>query len=164
MGVPFYVTCCFSHSAFNTLSLSLIFAFLIITFLGVALFGLIQFRTLWFLDLDVCFFSQVSEVFSYSFFKYVSCPFLSLFSFWDSYNVNVSRLDIFLGSLKWSSFLFFFFFLFFCSVSVISTTLSSSLLICSSVSSNLLLIPSRYFRLLLLLLFKLKYNCFTLVC
>lgn len=34
------------------------------------------------------------KVFSYYVFRYVFCPFLSFFSFWDSYNVNVSKLDV----------------------------------------------------------------------
>ena len=49
--------------------------------------------SLCFLDLDVCFHSQVREVFIYYVSKYVLCPFLSLFSFWYPYNVNVSMLD-----------------------------------------------------------------------
>ena len=44
--------------------------------------------------LDAFFFSQVTEVFSYYVFKYVHCPFLSLFSFWDPYDANVSMFDI----------------------------------------------------------------------
>ena len=51
--------------------------------------------SLCFLDLDVCFLSQVREVFSYYVFRYVLSTFLSLFSFWDLYNVNVSMLDVF---------------------------------------------------------------------
>ena len=46
MGVPFYVTCCFPLSAFNILSLYLIFAILITMCLGVFLFGLILYGTL----------------------------------------------------------------------------------------------------------------------
>ena len=65
MGVPLYVICCSFLHAFNILSLSLIFAILITMCLGVVLFGLILFRTLYFLDLDVCFLSQVREVFSH---------------------------------------------------------------------------------------------------
>ena len=48
--------------------------------------------SLCFLDLVVCFLSQVREVVSYHVFKYVLFPFLSLFSSWDSYNANVSTL------------------------------------------------------------------------
>ena len=44
MGVPLYVTCCFSLAAFNILSL--FFSILIIMCLGVVLFGLILFGTL----------------------------------------------------------------------------------------------------------------------
>ena len=46
LGVPFYITCCFSLAAFNILSLSLIFVTLITMCLGVVLFGLILFGTL----------------------------------------------------------------------------------------------------------------------
>ena len=42
-----------------------------------------------FLYLVICFFLQVWEVFSCNFLKYIFIPFLSLFSFWDPYNVNV---------------------------------------------------------------------------
>ena len=79
MGVPFYVTFCFSLAAFNILSLFLIFAILITVCLGVVLFGLILFGTLYFLDLDVYFLSHVREVFTCYVFKYVPYP-LSLSS------------------------------------------------------------------------------------
>ena len=46
MGIPLYITCCFSIAAFNILSLSLRFATLIGVFLGVVLFQLILFETL----------------------------------------------------------------------------------------------------------------------
>ena len=54
--------------------LSLIFAILIEVCLGVVLVGVILFGTLCFLDLDVCFHSQVREVFSYYVFKYFLSP------------------------------------------------------------------------------------------
>ena len=44
-------------------------------------------------NLDVCFLSQIRKLFRNYVFKYVLCPFLSLF-FWDLYNVNASILDI----------------------------------------------------------------------
>ena len=64
-------------SAFNSLSLSLIFAVLITVCLGMFLFGLILYGTLCFLDSNDCFLSQIREVFSYCLFKCVLCPFLS---------------------------------------------------------------------------------------
>ena len=51
-------------------------------------------ESLSFLDLGDCFLSQVREVFSYYVFKYFLSPFLSLFSFWDPYNVNISVFDV----------------------------------------------------------------------
>ena len=109
LRVPLYVTCCFSLATFNILSLSLIFAILITMCFDVVLFGLIMFGTLCFLDLDACFFSQIREVFSYYVFKYVLCPFLSLFAFWDPFYVSVTTLMFSQKSLKLSSFLFILF-------------------------------------------------------
>ena len=62
--------------------------------LAVELFGFILFETLCSLYLNVCFLSQVRKIFSYYFFKYVICPFFSLFSFWDPYNANVNMFGI----------------------------------------------------------------------
>ena len=45
-----------------------------------------------FLDLGDCFFSQVTEAFSYVF-KHILRPFVSHF-FWDPYNANISALNI----------------------------------------------------------------------
>ena len=62
-------------------------------------FGLILFGTLWFMDLHICFLSQVREIFCCYDFRYVLWPFLSfslslsLSSFWDSYNANISIFD-----------------------------------------------------------------------
>ena len=100
-----------------------------------------------FLKLDVCFFSQVREFFSYYVFKYVLCLLLSLFSFWDPYNVNASTLDV---SKVSKIVLISFHSFFFCFASLISTTLSSSSLIHSSVSFSLLLIPSSVFCILVI--------------
>lgn len=72
---PLYVTNCFSLADFRILSLSLMFTILInvyyfhynvswCLFLGFILFG-----TLEFLDLNICFFLQSREVFSYFFFS-----------------------------------------------------------------------------------------------
>ena len=46
MGLPLYVTCCFSLAAFNILSLNLIFVSLIDVYLGVFLLGFVLKRTL----------------------------------------------------------------------------------------------------------------------
>ena len=46
MGILLYITCCFSLAAFNILALSLKFATLIEVCLGVVLFQLILFETL----------------------------------------------------------------------------------------------------------------------
>ena len=133
------------------LSLSLIFTLSITRYFGVVLFVLVMFGTL-----CACWtwvsasypmlrtFSSVksSDIFSALFF---------LLSFCDSYNVNVTMLDL-RGLLNFPYYLknknkqtnktqFYFFYL----PGGISTTLFSSSLIHSSVSSNLLLIHSSIF-------------------
>ena len=105
MGVPLYVICCFSLVAFNILSLSLIVVSLIVVFLFVFLLP----GTLCFLDLVDYFLSHVREVFSYYLFKYFLRSFLSVFSYWESYNVNVC-LMLSQRCLRLSSFLFILFF------------------------------------------------------
>ena len=50
--------------------------------------------SLHFLDLSDCFLSHVREVFSYYLFEYFLRPFLSLFSFWNPYNVNVGVFNV----------------------------------------------------------------------
>ena len=77
MGVPLYVTCCFSLVAINILYFYF-FALLITVCLGVILFGLILFGTLCFLDLDAYFLSEVRKTVSYYVFRKATCPFLSL--------------------------------------------------------------------------------------
>ena len=77
VGVLLYITCCFSLAAFNILPSSLIFAILIIICLGVVLFELILSGSLCFLDLNVCFLSQVREIFLLFYLQIYS---LSLFS------------------------------------------------------------------------------------
>ena len=76
MGVSVIETCCFSLVDFNILSLSSIFAILTMTCL---------FRpsgvdpcldSLYFLELDVCFLSQVKDIFRYYVFIYVLSHFL----------------------------------------------------------------------------------------
>ena len=90
-----------------------------------------------FLYLDICLFFQFRDAFSSSSSNMFSAPF-SPFCSWDSYNVNVSILDV---SEVCPYFLFFFFFYL---ASVISTTLSSAGWFIP-VSSNLLLIPYSVF-------------------
>ena len=48
----------------------------------------------YFLNLSECFLSHVGEIFSYFIFRYLLRPFLSLFSFWDPYNVDVGAFDV----------------------------------------------------------------------
>lgn len=57
--------------------------------------------TLCFLDLEVCLFPQVKEIFSHNFKCFL--PFLSLFSFYGPYNVNVDPLGVVPEVLKLSS-------------------------------------------------------------
>ena len=95
MEFPFYIICCFSHAVFNILSLSLIFyhfnynvSWCVLLWVNTVL----DFQCL--LDLNVCFLSQVMEVFIYYVFTYVFSPFLSFFFYLDTYNANISELDI----------------------------------------------------------------------
>ena len=62
--------------------------------LSVFLLGFFLPGTLCFLDLLDYFLSRVREVFRYYLFKYFLRSFLSLFSFWDPYNVNVSVFNV----------------------------------------------------------------------
>lgn len=89
MGVPLYVMYCFSLVAFNILSLSLVFIILITLCLNMFLCG---WDFLCFQYLGNYFLPQVREVSSCYLFKYFLRPFL--FSFWDTYNVNISVLVV----------------------------------------------------------------------
>ena len=145
MGIPLYVICCFSLSAFNIFSLYLIFDGLINMCLGVFLLGFILYGTLcasWTL-LTIFFpilgkFSTIisSNIFSVRFF------------FSSSSGTPIIRMLVLLmlsqRSLRVSSILFILFSLF-CSVVVISTILSSRSLILSCASFTVPLIPSREF-------------------
>ena len=99
--VPFYVTSCFSLAAFNTLSL--ILAILITMSFWCGRFWVDPvWNCLCFLDLYICFLSQVREVFSHYVFKYVLClP----FSFWNPYNANVSMLNV-VSKVPWTVLIF----------------------------------------------------------
>ena len=136
-----YVICHFSLVAFNILSLSLIFVSLITMCLSVFLLGFILPGTLcasWtWLTISFPMFSKLSAIISSIFSQVLS---LSLFSFWDPYNVNVGAFNVVPESLRLLH-CFSLFFSIFCSVAVISTILSSGSFIYSA-SVILLLIPS----------------------
>ena len=141
MEFPLYVTCCFSLTAFNNLSLCLIFVNLISMCLSVFLcMGLYVL-----LVLDWYFLFYVGKISSYNFFKNFLIPFLFLF-FWDFYNSDVGAFNI-IPEVSETILSFFFFICstVFCYSTIISTVLSSSSLIHSSASDSLLLIPSRIF-------------------
>ena len=92
--------------------------------LCVFLLGFILPGTLCFLDFADYFLSHVREVFSYYLFRYFFRSFLSLFSFWDPYNVDVDAFNVVPGV---SGCLHFFSFFFqYCFVAVIFTILFSS--------------------------------------
>ena len=96
MGFALYGTSYFSLDAFKIF-------FFILKFCHFN-YNVSWYRPLWvhlvwdslcFLDLCVCSLPQVREIFTYYFFKYVPCSFLSLSSFWDPYNVNSLKLSSF---------------------------------------------------------------------
>ena len=64
--------------------------------------------SLCFFNLSKCFFSHIREIFSCNLFKYFLWPFLSVFSFWNPYDENVSTYnalpEVSLDSLKLFSF------------------------------------------------------------
>ena len=95
MGFPLYVTCCFSLSAFNILSLCLAFVSLISMCLGVFLLGFILYGTLcpsWtWLTISFSMLGKFSTIITSNFFSY---PFLFLFFFLDPYNLNIDAFDI----------------------------------------------------------------------
>ena len=116
MVFPLYVTCCFSLTAFNTLSLCLIFVNLISMCLDVFLLGFVLYGTLCFLHLIDYFLSCVGKISNYSLFKIFLIPFIFLF-FWDLYNSNVHAFNIVPDVSE--TILCFFFFSFFLLYSVI---------------------------------------------
>ena len=85
--------CCFSLAAFNIYSLCLIFVSLISMCLGVFHLGFILFGTLSFLNLGGYFLPHFRDVFNY-YLKYFLMPFLFVFFFWDSYDLNVGTFNI----------------------------------------------------------------------
>ena len=138
-GVPLCIISCFSLTAFK-----IIFNFCHFNY-NASRYGMLWVYTVWdslcFLDLGVCFLSQVREVFSYYVFKFILCPFFSSPSgtpiMWVLVCVMLSQ-----RSLKLFKYYFFLFeflkilFSYFYSVWVISTTFASSLLICASIVYN----------------------------
>ena len=137
-----YIICCFSLVAFNILFLSLTIARLITMCLSVFLLEFFLPGTLCFLDLFDYFLSHVKEVSSNYPFRYFLGFFLSLFSLWDSYIVNVVLLNVVPELFRVSSLLsFFFFFSVFCFAAVIFTIPFYKSLISTSASVILLLIP-----------------------
>ena len=139
MGIPLYILCYFSLTAFNICPLCLIFLSLISICLGM----LILYGTLGFLDLGLFFLSHVREVFNYNLLK----NFSSLLLLSSSKTPMIQMLLCLMlshRSLRLSSLLcvLFFFIVFYISY---FTILSSSSLIHSSASVTLLLIPSSVF-------------------
>ena len=134
MGLPLYVTCCFSLAAFNLLSLCLVFVSLIIMCLGVFLLGFILYGTLcasWtWLTISFSMLGKFSTIISSKIFSY---PFF----FFSSSGAPIIRMLVHLilsqTSPRLSSVLFILFTLF-CSSEVIFTILSFSSLIYSSPS------------------------------
>ena len=84
IGVPLYVICFFSLTAFKILSLSLILVSLISMCLGVFLLRFISYGT--------CA-SWIWVSVGYNLFEYFFWPFLSLFSFWHPWNMDVGAFN-----------------------------------------------------------------------
>lgn len=138
----------FILAAFNIVSLSLTLAIFITACLGVGLFGFILLGTnsLCLLDLEICLL-PLRKVFSHYFFTYTLYHFLCLF-FWNSYNVNVSTLNVVpeaTYSLQFLELAFDF-------AGTISTILSSRSLSCFLLT-DLMLIPSNLFFFLVIVFF-----------
>lgn len=151
---PLYVTNCFSLADFRILSLSLMFTILInvyyfhynvswCLFLGFILFG-----TLEFLDLNICFFLQSREVFSYFFFS-------NNFSIPSSVFFSLCPLEYGCHS-TWccpNDHLKYLYFFSFCCYAWVNFIALSSNLSFFLFSFNLLLSPAVYFSFQLQLLF-----------
>ena len=61
--------------------------------LGIFLLGFILYGTLGFLDLDGFFLPHFREVFDYNLLEYFLMPFLFVFFFWDTYDLNVGAKE-----------------------------------------------------------------------
>ena len=95
MGIPLCVICCFSLAAFNICSLCLIFVNLINMCLGgVSPWVYPVWDSLGFLDLGDNFLPHFREVFNYYLLKDFLMIFLSVFFFWDAYDLNVRAFNI----------------------------------------------------------------------
>ena len=111
MGVPLYITCCFSLAAFNILSISLIFPILITMCLGVVLLRLSYLRLF-------CAFWTWLSVFFHRLGKFSAIMSLNMFSapFCVSYLLGPLQCECYYTSEVFKivliSFLSFFFFLF----------------------------------------------------
>ena len=81
MGFPLYVTCCFSLTTFNILSLCLIFVWLVCVLVCFSL-CLACIDSLHLLDLIDYLLFNVGEIFNYNLLEIFLIPFLFLF-FWD---------------------------------------------------------------------------------
>ena len=92
MAFPLCVTCCFSLTAFNILSLCLISVDWYVS-RRVSPWVYPVLESLCFLNLIEYFFSHAGKVFNYNIFKNVLSDFLFLFFFWDPYNSNVGELN-----------------------------------------------------------------------
>ena len=88
MVIPLYVICCFSLVAFNSLSLTLY-----IRCLWTPLFVLILYEIFCISCTCDCFLSHIREVFSGIISSNIFSG-LSLVSFWDPYNANISELAV----------------------------------------------------------------------
>jgi hypothetical protein len=95
MGLPLYVICFFSLTAFNILSLFSVLVVLMIIYHGVVLFLV---KSVWchggFLNLNGHNFLEIWEIFHYYFIEYIMNPFcLHLFSFFDAHDSQVWSFD-----------------------------------------------------------------------
>ena len=95
MGIPLCVICWFSLALFNICSLCLTFVSLINVCVRVFCLGYLVWVSLGFLDLAGYFPLHYGDTFNYYFLKYFLMPFLSVFFFWDSYDLNIGTFNIF---------------------------------------------------------------------
>ena len=144
MGIPLWVICCFSLSAFNICSLCLIFLICLICVLCCFALGLSCLGFSRFLDLGGYFLPHFREIFNYYLLKYFSWSFFLSSSSGTPMIQMLGHLTLSWMSLRLSSFLLIRF-SFFLSDSFISIILSLTSLILSSASVILLLVPSRVF-------------------
>ena len=101
MSFPLYVTCCFSLTAFNILSLHLVFFSLIDMCLHISPWVYPVWDSVCLLDLIDYFLFHVGEIFNYNLFKNFPIPFLFLFFFWDPYNLNVGAFNWYCARGLW---------------------------------------------------------------